>query len=94
VPGLIEEGGMTVVVVLYRALITNLISRIRESGIKCIKWKHRETNPVSIVVVSADIASDLLGDSNFLSYARLLYNKGVLRRVVVDKYYLIYTSSD
>jgi hypothetical protein len=51
-------------------------------------------NPVSIVVVSADIASNLLGDSNFLSYARLLYNKGVLRRVVVDKYHLIYTSSD
>jgi superfamily II DNA helicase RecQ len=47
-----------------------------------------------VVVVSADIASDLLGDSNFLSYARLLYNKGVLRRVVVDKYHLIYTSSD
>jgi superfamily II DNA helicase RecQ len=37
VPGLIEEGGMTVVVVPYRALITNLISRIRESGIECIE---------------------------------------------------------
>jgi superfamily II DNA helicase RecQ len=47
-----------------------------------------------VVVVSADIASNLLGDGNFLSYARLLYNKGVLRRVVVDKYHLIYTLSD
>jgi hypothetical protein len=37
VPGLIEEGRMTVVVVLYYALITNLISRIRESGIECIE---------------------------------------------------------
>jgi superfamily II DNA helicase RecQ len=37
VPGLIEEGGMTVVVVPYCALITDLISRIRESGIECIE---------------------------------------------------------
>jgi hypothetical protein len=47
-----------------------------------------------VVVVSTDVAGDLLGDGNFLSYARLLYNKGVLRRVVVDECYLIYTSSD
>jgi superfamily II DNA helicase RecQ len=94
VPGLIEEGGMTVVVVPYRALITDLVSRIRESGIECIEWKYGETNPASVVVVSANVASNLLGDSNFLSYARLLYNKGVLRRVVVDECYLIYTSSD
>jgi superfamily II DNA helicase RecQ len=37
VPGLIEEGRITVVVVPYRALITNLISRICKSGIECIK---------------------------------------------------------
>jgi superfamily II DNA helicase RecQ len=37
VPGLIEEGGMTVVVVLYCVLITDLVSRIRESGIECIE---------------------------------------------------------
>jgi superfamily II DNA helicase RecQ len=37
VPGLIEEGRITVVVVPYRALITDLISRIRKSGIECIK---------------------------------------------------------
>jgi superfamily II DNA helicase RecQ len=92
--GCVEEGGITVVVVLYRALITDLVTRIRGSGIKCIEWKHRETNPASVVVVSADIAGDILGDGNFLSYARLLCSKGVLRRVVVDECYLIYTSSD
>jgi superfamily II DNA helicase RecQ len=37
VPGLIEEGRITVVIVPYRALITNLISRIRKSGIEYIK---------------------------------------------------------
>jgi superfamily II DNA helicase RecQ len=34
---LIEEGRITVIVVLYRALITNLISRIRKSGIEYIE---------------------------------------------------------
>jgi superfamily II DNA helicase RecQ len=37
VPGLIEEGRITVVIVPYCALITNLISRIRKSGIEYIK---------------------------------------------------------
>jgi superfamily II DNA helicase RecQ len=94
VPGCVEEGGITVVVVPYRALITDLVTRIRGSSIECIEWKHRETNLASVVVVSADIAGDILGDGNFLSYARLLCSKGVLRRVVVDECYLIYTSSD
>jgi superfamily II DNA helicase RecQ len=92
--GCVEEGGMTVVVVLYCALITDLVTRIRGSGIECIEWKHGETNLASVVVVSADIAGDILGDGNFLSYARLLCSKGVLRRVVVDECHLIYTSSD
>jgi superfamily II DNA helicase RecQ len=94
VPGCVEEGGMTVVVVPYRALIADLVARIRGSGIECMEWKHGETNPASIVVVSADIAGDISSDSNFLSYATLLCNKGVLRRVVVDECHLIYTSSD
>jgi superfamily II DNA helicase RecQ len=37
VPGCVEEGGMTVVVVPYRALITDLVKRIRGSGIECIE---------------------------------------------------------
>jgi superfamily II DNA helicase RecQ len=94
VPGCVEKGGMTVVVVPYRALIADLVTRIRGSGIECIEWKHGETKPASVVVVSADIAGDILGDGNFLSYARLLCSKGVLRRVVVDECHLIYTSSD
>jgi superfamily II DNA helicase RecQ len=35
--GLIEEGGITIIVVLYCALITNLVSRIRKSGIEYIE---------------------------------------------------------
>jgi superfamily II DNA helicase RecQ len=37
VPGCIEKGRTTVVVVPYRALITNLVTRICRSSIKCIE---------------------------------------------------------
>jgi hypothetical protein len=37
-----------------------------------------QPDPVSIVVLSANIAGNILGDSNFVSYAKLLYSKGVL----------------
>jgi superfamily II DNA helicase RecQ len=37
VPGCVEEGGITIVVVPYCALIIDLVTRIRGSGIKCIE---------------------------------------------------------
>jgi superfamily II DNA helicase RecQ len=37
VPGYVEEGGMTVVVVPYRALIADLVKRICGCGIECIE---------------------------------------------------------
>jgi superfamily II DNA helicase RecQ len=37
VPGLIEEGGITIIIVPYCVLITDLISRIRKSGIEYIE---------------------------------------------------------
>jgi superfamily II DNA helicase RecQ len=45
-----------------------------------------------VVVVSADVAGDITSNSNFLGYARLLKNKGLLRRVVVDECHLLFTS--
>jgi hypothetical protein len=47
---------------------------------------------VLVVVVSADVAGDITSNSNFLGYARLLKNKGLLRWVVVDKCHLLFTS--
>jgi hypothetical protein len=46
------------------------------------------------VVVSANIAGDIISNSNFISYAGLLQKKGLLRQVVIDKCYLIFTLSD
>ncbi|KAF1923048.1 P-loop containing nucleoside triphosphate hydrolase protein, partial [Didymella exigua CBS 183.55] len=94
VPACLTDAGVTVVVVPYRALMEDLVSRIRKCGIDCIKWKHRESNLASVVVVSADMAGDTRSNGNFIGYANMLHSKGLLRQVVVDKCHLIFTSSD
>jgi hypothetical protein len=81
-PACIEETGVTVVVVPYRALIEDLVQRIRDCGVDCIEWKHGESNPASVVVVSADVAGDITSNGNFLGYARVLKGKGLLHPVV------------
>jgi superfamily II DNA helicase RecQ len=88
----VEETGVTVVVVPYRALIEDLVGRICDAGIDCIEWKHGESNPASVVVVSADVAGDITSNGNFLGYARLLKSKGLLQRVVVDECHLVLTA--
>jgi superfamily II DNA helicase RecQ len=90
VPACLDDPGATIVVVPYRALIDDLVKRIRGSGIDCVEWKHGEANPAAVVVVSADVA----GESDFLKYAVLLSGAKLLRRVVVDECHLIFTSSN
>jgi len=94
VPACLDRAGVTVVVVPYRALIEDLVGRIQKCGIDCIEWKHGESNPAAVVVVSADVAGDTISNGNFLGYANMLSSKGLLRRVVVDESHLIFTSSD
>ena len=94
VPACIDDAGVTVVVVPYRALIEHLVEQMQQRGINCIEWKHGESSPAVVVVVSADAAGDTTSNSNFLGYASTLSSKGLLRRVVVDKCHLIITSSD
>ncbi|KAI9882030.1 MAG: hypothetical protein M1823_006233, partial [Watsoniomyces obsoletus] len=94
VPACLDGAGVTVVVVPYRALIEDLVSRIQKRGIDCMEWKHGESNPAAVVVVSADVAGDTTSNGNFLGYANVLSSKGLLRRVVVDESHLIFTSSD
>jgi hypothetical protein len=91
-PACVEETGMTVVVVPYRALIEDLVGRIRDAGVDCMEWKHGESNPASVVVVSADVAGDMTSNGNFLGYARLLKGKGLLQRIVVDECHLVLTA--
>jgi superfamily II DNA helicase RecQ len=94
VPACLEGAGVTVVVVPYRALIEDLVERMRKSGIDCMEWKHGESNPAAVVIVSADVAGDTTSNGNFLGYATMLSGKGLLERVVVDESHLVFTSSD
>ena len=90
VPACLQDAGVTVVVVPFRALIENLVMRITKSGIDCMEWRHGQTNPAAVIIVSADVAAE----AGFLSYAGMLSDKKQLRRVVVDECHLIFTSSD
>jgi superfamily II DNA helicase RecQ len=67
-----------------------MVQRFQDAGIECIEWRHGEVNPATVVIVSADIAVSL----GFLSYARLLCKKKLLRRIFLDEGHLTFTSSD
>ena len=94
VPACMDDAGVTVVVVPYRALIEDVVDRMQKCGIDCMEWKHGESSPAAVVVVSADAAGDTTSNGNFLGYANMLSGKGLLRRVVVDECHLVITSSD
>ena len=91
-PAYVEGSGVTVVVVPYRALIENLVKQVQKCGIECIEWKHSENNSASVVIISADVASNIKSNSNFLGYARMLKAKGLLRQIVINKCYLVFTA--
>jgi superfamily II DNA helicase RecQ len=89
-PACLVDPGVTIVVVLYRALLDNLLKTVKDARIDCIEYRPGEQNPAALVFVSADFAAG----SQFLSYAQLLSVKGVLRRVFVDESHLTFTVSD
>ena len=89
-PACLNDPGVTIVVVPYRALLDNLLKTAKEARIDCIEYRPGEQNPAALVFVSADFVAG----SQFLSYAQLLSVKGVLRRVFVDESHLTFTASD
>ena len=89
-PACLEDAGVTIVVVPYRALINNLVKTAQAAGIDSIEWRAGERNPAALVFVSAD----LVAEGTFLGYAQLLGLKKLLRRVFVDESHLTFTSSD
>ncbi|KAK5162702.1 uncharacterized protein LTR77_011237 [Saxophila tyrrhenica] len=87
-PACLDDPGVTVVVVPYRALLNRLLQTAQEAGIDCFEWKRGEVNPAALVFVSADVVQP------FMSYARVMEGKGLLRRVFVDESHLTFTSSN
>jgi hypothetical protein len=74
VPAYLDNPGVTIIVVPYRALVNNLVIIARTARIDCIKYKPGEQNPATLVFVSADFVAE----GQFLSYAQLLSIKGIL----------------
>lgn len=90
VPACLGDPGVTVVVVPFRALLGNMVGRMKEAGIDCVEWKAGEVNPATTVVVSADRAAEW----DFMDYASQLNRDKLLRRVVIDECHLAFTASD
>ena len=89
-PACLENVGVTIVIVPFRALINKLVNIAKEAGINSIEWHPGLTDPAILVFISVD---KIIG-SGFLSYVELLKDKGLLRRVFVDKCHLTFTVSD
>ena len=89
-PACLNNPGVTIVVVPYRALLDNLLATAKKAKIDCMEYRPGEQNPAALVFISADFVSG----SQFLSYAQLLSAKGILRRVFVDECHLTFTASD
>jgi hypothetical protein len=64
-PACLDDPGVTIVVVPYRALVNNLVSTATKARIDCIEYKPREQNPAALVFVSADFVIE----GQFLGYA-------------------------
>jgi superfamily II DNA helicase RecQ len=57
-PACLDDPGVTIVVVPYRALVNNLVITARMAQIDCIEYKPREHNLVALVFVSADFVAE------------------------------------
>lgn len=89
VPACMPNPGVTLVVMPFRELLNRQVRQMQGLGIDCVEWRPGQTDPATVVVVSAD----LVGERSFGKYAALLDEKRLLRRVVVDEAHLIFTAS-
>jgi superfamily II DNA or RNA helicase len=64
-PACLDDPGVTIVVVPYRALLDNLVATAKKAKIDYIEYRPGERNPAALVFVSADFVEG----SQFLSYA-------------------------
>jgi superfamily II DNA helicase RecQ len=63
-PAYLIDPGVTIVVVLYYALLDNLLKTVKNARIDCIEYRPGEQNPTVLVFVSVDFVAG----SQFLSY--------------------------
>lgn len=89
-PAYLENAGVTIVIVPFRALINKLVNTAKEASINSVEWHLGLTDLATLVFISID----KIISGRFLSYVELLKDKGLLRRVFVDECHLTFTASD
>jgi superfamily II DNA or RNA helicase len=62
-PACLDNPGVTIVVMPYRALLDNLLATANKAKIDCMEYRPGEQNPAALVFISADFVSG----SQFLS---------------------------
>ncbi len=90
VPAILSRSGVTIVVVLYTELKRQLVTRCTNAGLDCQHQpKARDSQPrVVLVLAEAALSND------FLQQATDLRIRGELDRVVINKYYLTFTTTN
>jgi superfamily II DNA helicase RecQ len=93
-----DQPSVTILVLPFRALIKDLLIRLTQASISAVEWLpslqeqlQRCSTLASIVLVSADYIGS--SDSEFLSYAALLAQQQILRRIVIDECHTAITTA-
>ncbi|KYK53950.1 hypothetical protein DCS_05899 [Drechmeria coniospora] len=90
VGSLVQDAGVTIVVIPQVALRGNVQSRLQEAGIQYHTWYAQSRQTAPVVLVSAELAYS----SAFLDYAHNLVTRQRLDRIVIDECYLTLTAVD
>jgi replicative superfamily II helicase len=93
-----DQPSVTILVLPFRALIEDMLVRLAQAGISAVEWQpglqeqlQRCSTLASIVLVSADYVGS--SDGEFLSYAALLAQQQILRRIVIDECHTAITAA-
>ncbi|KAL6412381.1 hypothetical protein AUP68_03583 [Ilyonectria robusta] len=80
---------MTIVVVPFRALKAQLVSRCREAGLTCSAWPEAQDLWPTVTIISAEAAVS----ESFLQWAAGLTVSNRLDRIVIDECHLTFTAA-
>ncbi|EXJ82282.1 hypothetical protein A1O3_06095 [Capronia epimyces CBS 606.96] len=58
-PVVLETDGISIFIALFRALVDDMVQRFVAAGVNCREWKATDAVPARLLVVNADIVTDL-----------------------------------
>lgn len=92
------DSRVIVVIILYQALLNQLLVIVQVARINSFKQKSSEINLVVLIFVSVNIVVLVFVSVDivvlFLSYTQIIESKGLLQQVFVDESYLMFIASN